>query len=442
MSDPAGSLAGEHEALMQFLYLAPVGLVQADPDGEIAMINPVSAQLLMPLSRDGGLGNLFTALQDVAPELRTLAAQFTAPSGVICDGRHVHLHGGGGTGPQILALSLVKLDGSRLMAVLSDITLQVQRERQLRTSDTWLNTLLAGSSDYALASLDEQGRIERWHDSIGRVTGHTQGVVGQPFTLLLPADAAGHGEARLREADSTGWSSAEGPCRRADGSTFPGSSIVAPLPPGEDSGDGAGAYCLVLRDLSACRESATAAHVALLTDPLTGVGNRRAFFEAARLELGRQGQASHPAAIVLLVADHCAEVAQRYGAAAGDAVLCALAQALRTAFRHVDVVARIQGDRFAVLLPDTDAATAGQVAERLRATVQQEAVEVDGRTMRYTVSAGVTALDGRAGGIEQVVARAEAALEYAIAQGRNRVVMGGNSGENPERVAGGDADGR
>lgn len=421
---------------MQFLYLAPVGLVQADADGEIAMINPVSAQLLMPLSRDGGLGNLFTALQDVAPELRTLVAQFTAPSGVICDGRHIHLHGGGGTGPQILALSLVKLDGSRLMAVLSDITLQVQRERQLRTSDTWLNTLLAGSSDYALASLDEQGRIERWHDSIGRVTGHTPAVVGQPFTLLLATDAAGHAEARLREADSTGWSSAEGPCRRADGSSFPGSSIVAPLPAGEDSG-GEGAYCLVLRDLSACRESATAAHVALLTDPLTGVGNRRAFFEAAQLELGRQGHHSHPAAIVLLVADHCAEVAQRYGAAAGDAVLCALAQALRAAFRHVDVVARMQGDRFAVLLPDTDAGIAVQVAERLRATVQQEAVEVDGRTMRYTVSAGVAALDGRAGGIERLVARAEAALDDAIAQGRNRVVMRGAAA--PE--AGGDADG-
>ncbi|WUR14562.1 PAS domain-containing protein [[Empedobacter] haloabium] len=255
MSDTTGSLAAEHEALMQFLYLAPVGLVQAAPDGEIAMINPVSAQLLMPLSRDGGLANLFTALQDVAPELRTLVAQFAAPSGVICDGLHLHLHGGAGRGPQILSLSLVKLDAARLMAVLADVTLQVQRERQLRRSDAWLNALLASGTEYALASLDGQGRIERWHDSIARVTGHTEAVVGQPYTALL-APASGAGDQRLREADATGWSGAEQLCRRADGSSFRGSSIIAPLP-AQDADEPA--YCMVLRDLGACQGDAAAA---------------------------------------------------------------------------------------------------------------------------------------------------------------------------------------
>ncbi|MEK0411432.1 hypothetical protein WNX29_10565, partial [Limosilactobacillus reuteri] len=61
LEDSVESLRAEHEALMQFLYLAPVGLVQADLDGEIGMINPISAQLLMPLSPDGCLTNLFTA---------------------------------------------------------------------------------------------------------------------------------------------------------------------------------------------------------------------------------------------------------------------------------------------------------------------------------------------------------------------------------------------
>lgn len=238
---------------MQFLYLAPVGLVQAALDGEIAMINPLSAQLLMPLSRDGGLANLFTALRDVAPELPMLVARFAAPSGVICDGVHLRLHGGDGNGPQVLSLSLVKLDARRLMAVLADITQQVQRERQLLQSDTWLNTLLASSGDYALASLDGQGRIERWHDSIGRVTGHGAAVVGQPYTVLLAPGADGAGDQRLREADATGWSGAEGPCRRADGSSFRGSSIIAPLP-AVDADEPA--YCMVLRDLSACQGDA------------------------------------------------------------------------------------------------------------------------------------------------------------------------------------------
>jgi hypothetical protein len=127
-TDPHARLVAEHEALMQFLYLAPVGLVQTAADGEILMINPISAQLLMPLQRDGNLANLFDALADVAPELRHLCATFGRPSGMVCDGMHIQLSSGRTAtraderAPQVLSLSLLKLDGTRLMAVLSDVT--------------------------------------------------------------------------------------------------------------------------------------------------------------------------------------------------------------------------------------------------------------------------------------------------------------------------------
>ena len=61
---------GAYEALMQFLYRAPVGLAQVAPDGQIEMINPMAAQLLMPLSANGNLDNLFVTLEIVAPALR------------------------------------------------------------------------------------------------------------------------------------------------------------------------------------------------------------------------------------------------------------------------------------------------------------------------------------------------------------------------------------
>ncbi|WP_229508035.1 hypothetical protein [Massilia sp. Dwa41.01b] len=78
MADGLGvdELRAEHEALMQFLYLAPVGLVQAGTEGEIAIINPIAAQLLMPLSPDGDLANLFDVLDGVAPGLRAQCAAF------------------------------------------------------------------------------------------------------------------------------------------------------------------------------------------------------------------------------------------------------------------------------------------------------------------------------------------------------------------------------
>ena len=78
-----------HEALMQFLYQAPIGVVQAKLDGEITMINPMSAQLLMPMAPGGDLSNLFDVLQAAAPQLRAQAADALYPGGEVCNGLRV-----------------------------------------------------------------------------------------------------------------------------------------------------------------------------------------------------------------------------------------------------------------------------------------------------------------------------------------------------------------
>jgi len=121
-----------YEALMQFLYQAPIGLMQVAPDGEITMINPMSAQLLMPLAPGGNLLNLFDVMASAAPQLRAMAAGFSAPSGVICESLRVALPAGGARGAQAqtLDLSLLKLDDGSLMVSLSDTTLVVHQEQQ------------------------------------------------------------------------------------------------------------------------------------------------------------------------------------------------------------------------------------------------------------------------------------------------------------------------
>lgn len=262
MSHHVSVPGAEYEALLQFLYLAPVGLVQTDIRGDVAMMNPVAAQLLMPLSHDGGLDNLFTALARVAPELRACAERHAEPYGKICEGLHVYLEAdaSGKRSPQILSLTLLKLDPERVMAVINDITEQVRRERRLCQNDAWLNAILAGVQDYALVSLDLQGRICEWNASIGRVTGFGPDAVGRPFTIFYPQDtvALEYRQDCLREADASGWSLDEGRRLRADGGVFWGSTLVAPLPereplPGENDG---AAYCLILRDLGAPREAA------------------------------------------------------------------------------------------------------------------------------------------------------------------------------------------
>ena len=144
-------VASEYEALLQFLYISPVGLAQITGEGEIVMMNPVSSQLLMPLSCDGGLNNLFTALQDFAPDLRHQVSSYRAPRGAVCDGLRVELgpFRRSERDPQVLSLTLLKLDSNRLMAVLHDITQQVKHERLLRQNEAWFNAIIIGVTDYA-----------------------------------------------------------------------------------------------------------------------------------------------------------------------------------------------------------------------------------------------------------------------------------------------------
>ncbi|MGX9219128.1 diguanylate cyclase [Massilia varians] len=429
--DDIDELRAEHEALIQFLYLAPVGLVQADIDGAIVMMNPISAQLLMPLSRDGGLDNLFTALEGVAPELRHLCSTYGRRAGKICDGLHVHLNAGsaGRSGkkiPQILAITLLKLDAQRIMAVIDDVTLQVRRERQLRQNDAWFNAILTGITDYALVGLDANGSITEWNPSIGRVTGFGPEAVGQPYSIFYPLDAMTPERLldRLRDAERDGWSLDEGKRVRADGSGFWGSALIAPLPEREPpcglEADGP-AYCLILRDITDKREASERRRRETFGDYLTGLANRRAFFEAAEQELTRSLTVPRPTAVIAIDADHFKAINDRYGHPGGDAVLQHLAAILGETFREVDVVARIGGEEFAVLLPSTDLPRAAVVAERLRSAVASQVVHFDGHRIQYTVSAGVASLADGEGGIDLLLKRADQALYAAKRLGRNRV---------------------
>lgn len=429
-------IAAEYEALLQFLYLAPVGLVQSSVDGEIAMINPLSAQLLMPLSRDGGLGNLFTVFESVAPDLRHMVSAFEHRYGMVCEALRIQVSAGvrGKTDPQILSFSLLKLDENRLMAVLSDISQQVKRERLLKQNEAWLNAILTGITDYALVNLDGQGRITDWNQSISRVTGlERDAVVNQPYSVFQAPDATtpDHVIDRLREADANGWSLEDCWHVKADGGRFWGSAMIAPLQTRQDEyvagqlfpevGPDDPAYCLVIRDITDKFDAGERHRRATSCDFLTGIANRRAFFEAAEFELERWRRSPRPLSLILFDADHFKQVNDRYGHAAGDAVLRHLAGVLSSTFRQVDVVARVGGEEFAVLLPSTGHADAMAIAERMRASLESESVTVDGVEVHYSVSGGVATMDAGVTGLDALIKRADDALYAAKGLGRNRI---------------------
>lgn len=124
-----------YEGLIQFLYQAPIGLVQTTLDGEITMINPMSASLLMPLAKGGHLVNLFDVLEHVAPELPLLVEGTPVSGGPICEGLRFEVgpRSTSGEPPTTLSLTLLRLDESTLMASVADVTLEVRHE-QLRVT--------------------------------------------------------------------------------------------------------------------------------------------------------------------------------------------------------------------------------------------------------------------------------------------------------------------
>ena len=429
--DAEADLAREHEALTQFIYMAPAGLVQARSDGEIVMINAVAAQLMMPLSHDGDLSNLFTVLEDIAPDLRSRLADFAAPQGMVCDGVQLLVPGGAKGGRRLFSFSLIKLDDSRLMAMLQDVTAQAQRESLLRHQEIWLNAILTGVVDYALINLDARGCVTEWNESIGRVTGHGEDVVGRSMAVFYPEDAITPERVldRLHEAEHSGWSLDEDWRQRADGKRFWGGAMIAPQRAlaGDNrlaaalSGAVETGYCLIVRDMSGQRDAAEEARHAAVCDHLTGMGNRRAFFDAAETELRRWRRLPRPLSLVLIDADHFKKINDTHGHPVGDAVLRHIARLMSTTFRQVDVVARIGGEEFAVLLPAADLASAQRVAERLRAALEAQPAPTDAGPVRCTVSIGIATMDEATPSVEALLKRADEALYAAKHRGRNRV---------------------
>ncbi|MDP9045980.1 MAG: sensor domain-containing diguanylate cyclase [Pseudomonadota bacterium] len=419
-------LEEEYEALIQFLYLAPIGLLQARMDGDIVMVNPLCAQLMVPLSRNGELNNLYTSLEHVAPDLRSRVQSYAGPHGMICEGWQLHVAADPARKSErrILALTLLKLDEHRLMAVLGDVTQSVQRERELRQNQAWINTIVIGLTDYALLTLDGSGRARDWNASVERVTGRRSAdTIGAPYSIFYPAEslAASVAEDRLHEASASGWSLDEGWLQRADGSRFWGSCLIAPLQTADEVHPEDRAYSLVIRDVTERREATEALRRAVACDHLTGLVNRRAFFEACELELLRWHRAPRPLSLVLIDADHFKRINDTFGHASGDAVLRHLAVGLAGTFRAMDVVARLGGEEFVVLLPGSDELAATAVAQRLCDGIAARPVTVEGVEVRYTVSVGVATMDAAIPNVEAFIARADRAMYAAKAGGRNRV---------------------
>ena len=163
---------------------------------------------------------------------------------------------------------------------------------------------------------------------------------------------------------------------------------------------------------------------AAMTDPLTGLFNRRAFFEAGQQLITRQAKTNAPVSVLVFDLDHFKSINDRFGHAVGDDALRLFAAMARSNLRAADVLARLGGEEFVAILP-AGSAEAVMIGERLRATFQAAAVDVSSRRVNATVSIGVATWVTPAN-INMLLERADAALYSAKSKGRNRVELAVN----------------
>ncbi|MCX7960534.1 MAG: diguanylate cyclase [Burkholderiales bacterium] len=166
-------------------------------------------------------------------------------------------------------------------------------------------------------------------------------------------------------------------------------------------------------------------HQAALTDPLTGIPNRRYALARLEQECAAARRRGAPLACLAVDLDHFKRVNDEHGHEAGDAALVEVARALRAAARLQDSVCRLGGEEFVVLLPDTGAREARLVAERLRSAVAALAHRTpEGVALALTVSIGVAAEEPCRAAPAELLRRADAALRAAKREGRNRIREG------------------
>ncbi|MEQ1439540.1 diguanylate cyclase [Fontimonas sp. SYSU GA230001] len=159
-----------------------------------------------------------------------------------------------------------------------------------------------------------------------------------------------------------------------------------------------------------------------VTDTLTGLATRRHFVATAELEFARSRRNRNDLAVLILDLDHFKRVNDRYGHAAGDAVLQTLGRIIHQTLRAIDLAGRLGGEEFCVLLPQTTEAEALRVAERLRAAIETRTIVLpDGQTLHVTASIGVASLEEADARLTDLIGRADQAMYAAKCAGRNRV---------------------
>lgn len=159
------------------------------------------------------------------------------------------------------------------------------------------------------------------------------------------------------------------------------------------------------------------------TDMLTGIMNRRYFFDLAEIQFAQARRYSRPLAVMMLDVDHFKSINDRYGHLAGDYVLQVVAADTQRYLRSTDIFARYGGEEFICLLPEQNNESTLESAERIRQMIEQVEVKFEAQIIQVTASFGLAILHNEYITLEQLIDRADQALYQSKKAGRNKVTL-------------------
>jgi diguanylate cyclase (GGDEF)-like protein len=180
-------------------------------------------------------------------------------------------------------------------------------------------------------------------------------------------------------------------------------------------------YAIVLFDITARKQAERQLEDLARTDALTGVTNRRYFYELAEAEFARARRYARPLTIMMLDIDHFKRINDTFGHAIGDEAIKFIAAECRKHLRATDIFARYGGEEFICLLSEESPEDACRTAERLRQAIEAAGLNTGQQTIKITVSIGVSSAHAGETALNELINQADQALYTSKSEGRNRV---------------------
>ena len=303
-------------------------------------------------------------------------------------------------------------------------------KRQLKQSTATIenllqyNALLLDTAANGICGVDKNGCITFINRAALAMHGfQLEEVMGMnPCKLFYRHDSDDHSDTTktfMQTVEDGKPREAEEWLTRRDGSFFPAKVVVTPI---FEHGQRNGAV-IVFHDITEQRNRQEALLQLATTDSLTGVSNRRHFLDQLDTELARQRRHGGHSSILMTDLDFFKHINDEYGHATGDVVLSHFVHIVRQTVRRSDMIGRLGGEEFAILLPGDGIHGARELAERLRRAFESNPTKVNNTDIACTVSIGVSELRADDMTADAPLRRADEALYAAKAAGRNRTEL-------------------